>query len=1035
MKLKFKKQKFQDDAARAVVDVFAGQSQFDDWANTQVRPYRGAGVVVATLGSEFAASVWGNVPITLNDNELLKNIQNVQRENNLLPDRRIETIRIGNREIGFEDKLTLTVEMETGTGKTYTYIQTMYDLYEHYGWCKFIVVVPSIAIREGVLKSFQITQDHFAERYGKKCRFFVYNSSRLTELEHYAGDSGINVMIINTQAFNATGKDARRIDMILDSFRSRRPIDVVAAVHPIVIIDEPQSVLGDERNTNRTREMVKKFNPLFFINYSATHREHFNKVYRLDAVDAYQQQLVKKITVKGIHVIGTTASSGYLYLQKINVFTDKNPTATVVFEFISKSSSKISKKVKSFAKGDNLYVHSGEIESYRNGYTISEINALEGFVSFTNGMKIFEGQCTGEVNEDDLRRIQIRETICSHLEKERILYRKGIKTLSLFFIDEVAKYKGYKTDGEEFAGPYAELFEREYEAQVDTIMQEKPLEEDKKYLAYLKSFAHKTGKIHAGYFSIDKKGRAVDSKIKRGESDSDDTSAYDLIMKNKERLLSLDEPVRFIFSHSALREGWDNPNVFQICTLRTGDAEIRKRQEIGRGLRLCVDINGERQDGELLGYHQVHQTNALTVIANESYEQFAKALQDEMAEVIRNRPKEVNPELFDNKVLTNKEKQEIIINAADAARIYVRLEDSGLLKENQLTDDYHRLEPAQKVEKIGQVLDYKYASFSESIVRQLDSVYDVRRSPMVENDRKDTKLKLDRKKFASREFKDLWQKINAKTYYTVAFSDEELITNCVRALNEKLHVTPLQVKIFTGTLSAEDGAMIIEKKKQENFSTPLSNTVKFDLIGAVTGRVNLTRKLVGDILQRIHPQTFEKFRINPEEFIMEAAKLIKAEKATTVIEHITYNKLNEAWNAEAVFVDNEISGFYGKNMVDARKHIYDKLRYDSEIERRFGAELDVAQEVELYVKLPKGFYIHTPMGKYTPDWAIVLKENDIKHIYFVAESKGASLDLQIREIENAKIACARRHFAQINRDDVKYDVVTSFEDLMRKIKG
>jgi len=1026
MKLKFKQQQFQNDAVKSVCDVFEGQPRF-------ARQYlvdQGEG-----MAQLFAQIGFGNQEIHLSDESILKNIQNVQRQNNLPASQRIEKIKVGYAEIGFLKKLVLTVEMETGTGKTYTYIKTMYEMFERYGWSKFIVVVPSIAIREGVLKSFQITQEHFAELYGIKCRFFVYNSSRLTELEHFAGDSGINVMIINTQAFNATGRDARRIDMVLDSFRSRRPIDVVAAVNPIVIIDEPQSVLGEERNTNKTRETLKKFNPLFFINYSATHRENFNMVYRLDAVDAYQKQLVKKITVKGIHIIGATAASGYLYLQKINVFPDKNPTATVVFEYISKSRPGILKKVKSFSHGDNLYIHSGEIESYRNGYTISEINAKDGFVEFTNGTKIYEGQCTGEANEDDLRRIQIRETIVSHLEKERELYRKGIKVLSLFFIDEVAKYKGYKENGEEFAGLYSEIFEHEYDAQVAYILQELPFEEDKKYREYLMSFANKTDKVHAGYFSIDKKGHAVNSVVKRGESDSDDISAYDLIMKNKERLLSLEEPVRFIFSHSALKEGWDNPNVFQICTLRTGDAEIRKRQEIGRGLRLCVDKNGERQDGELLGYNNVHQTNALTVIANESYEKFAKALQDEMAEVIRNRPKEVTPELFTNQTLVSNDNQQIMINSSDAARIFTKLEGTGLIAENQLTDDYHKLEPAQKIEKLSEIVDVKYAPFSENLVKLLDSVYDLNRRPMVENARKNARLILDKQKFGGKEFKELWKKINAKTYYTVSFSDDELIENCVRSLDKNLHVTPLQVRITTGTLSIEDVMMGRVKTTQEILRELISNAVRFDLIGGIAERVNLTRKVVGEILQKIHPQTFDKFKINPEEFIVETAKLIDAEKAATIIEHITYNKLDEVWNAEEIFVDNEISGTYGQNVIDARKHIYDKLRYDSDIEKKIGADMDVANEVELYVKLPSGFYINTPMGKYNPDWAIILKENEIKHIYFVAESKGSTFDLQLREIENAKIECARRHFEKISSGDIKYDVINSFEDLMRKIRS
>ncbi len=959
-----------------------------------------------------------------------------------MPSNKIETL---TSKVEWDDgrkqtvvKPVFTIEMETGTGKTYTYIKTMYEMNARYGWSKFIIVVPSIAIREGVAKSFQITADHFKEEYGKACRYFIYNSTRLNELEQFADDPGINVMIINTQAFNATGKDARRIYMKLDSFRSRRPIDVISSVNPIVIVDEPQSVIGVTGGKNVTRDSLGKFNPLFYINYSATHRENFNMVYRLDAVDAYQRQLVKKITVKGISIQGTTATNGYLYLQRINVFPNKSPSATVVFEYNASSSNGIGKKVKTFVHGDNIYDHSGEIEAYRDGYSIAEINARDGFVEFTNGLRLEQGQVVGDSSEADIRRIQIRETIMSHLEKERELFKKGIKVLSLFFIDEVAKYKYYDASGEQ-KGVYADIFEEEYKNAVELFFSQLPFDEDTDYRTFLER--DEPYRIHAGYFSVDKKGRAVDSDVKRGESESADVDAYDLIMKNKERLLSADEPVRFIFSHSALREGWDNPNVFQICTLRMSSGDIKKRQEIGRGLRLSVNKDGERMDAEVLGTHNVHDVNSLTVIANESYEEFAKALQDEFYEVIKNRPKEVAPTLFDGQVWVDAAGTELSVDGSKAALIFAALNMSGLVKDGQLTDAYHDMAPELRAEKMSEMLgnvDNSLPAYVEQVLQLVESVYDPKKNPIVSDARNKTTLNLDHEKFASKEFKSLWEKINAKTYYTVSFNEEKLIESCVNSLNRQLRVSQTLVVITDGYLSTTKQNTPEMKRligKQVVLEEVAAKNVTFDLIGEIATTTKLTRKTVATILQRIEPVVFKLFATNPEEFIREAIKLIDEQKASTIIEHITYDKLDETWNAEEIFVDATIGGEYGKNVSDAKKHLYDKLRYDSSTEKTLGEELDVADTVELYVKLPSGFYINTPMGKYNPDWAIAFREGSVKHIYFVAETKGDTSELQLREVEKAKIECARRHFSVISSDKVKYSAVGSFAELMKVVNG
>lgn len=1033
MKLRFKHQKFQADATNAVCDVFAGQP--NETRKFLVDQGEDKSATASLLG---ARTGWANPEIHLRDDDILKSLREVQKSQKIVPSQQLEKL---TSKVEWDDgrketvtRPVFTVEMETGTGKTYTYIKTMHELNARYGWSKFIIVVPSVAIREGVAKSFQITADHFKEEYGKACRYFVYNSTRLNELEQFADDPGINVMIINSQAFNATGKDARRIYMKLDSFRSRRPIDVISSVNPIVIVDEPQSVIGVTGGKNVTRDSIGKFNPLFYINYSATHRENFNMVYRLDAVDAYQKQLVKKITVKGIAIKGTTATNGYLYLQRINVYPNKSPSATVVFEINNANSSgAIGKKVKTFVHGDNIYDHSGEIEAYRDGYTIAEINAREGYVEFTNGLRLSLGEVVGDTSEDDIRRIQIRETIMSHLEKERELFKRGIKVLSLFFIDEVAKYKYYDDAGEQ-KGVYADVFEEEYKRAVDLFFQQLPFEEDTDYRTFLeRDDAHR---IHAGYFSVDKKGRAVDSDVKRGESESADVNAYDLIMKNKERLLSADEPVRFIFSHSALREGWDNPNVFQICTLRISSGDIKKRQEIGRGLRLSVNKDGERMDAEVLGTHSVHDVNALTVIANESYEEFAKALQDEFYEVIRNRPKEIAPSLFEGQVWSDNAGNELEVDNSKAADIFVALKMAGLVKEGQLTDEYHDLSVELRTEKVSEVLgriDESLTPYTDNVLQLVESVYNPKVHPIVSDARNKATLNLDQEKFASKEFKNLWEKINTKTYYTVSFNEDKLIESCVNSINRNLRVSQTLVTITEGYLDSTKQNNPEMKKlvgKQVALEEVAAKNVTFDLIGEIAEPTRLTRKTIATILQKIEPAKFKLFSINPEEFIREAVKLIDEQKASTIIEHITYDTLDETWNAEEIFVDTTIGGEYGKNVADAKKHLFDKLRYDSSVEKQLGEDLDTADTVEMYVKLPSGFYINTPMGKYNPDWAIAFREGSVKHIYFVAETKGDTSDLQLREVERAKIECARRHFSKISDNAVKYSAVSSYSELL-----
>ena len=1010
MKLQFKHQKFQADAAKAVVDVFAGQP----YLTPSYMMDRGSGFYQQTLTEEEDFTGWSNQKIVpeLNDRLILEHINTIQRANQIKPSMKLE------------GRFNLTIEMETGVGKTYTYIKTMYELNRAYGWSKFIVVVPSIAIREGVYKSFQVTQEHFAEEYGKKIRFFIYNSTQLTEIDRFASDNSINVMIINSQAFNAKGKDARRIYMKLDEFRSRRPIDIIAKTNPIMIIDEPQSVEGKQ-----TKENLKQFNPLMTLRYSATHKSDsiYNMIYRLDAMEAYNKRLVKKIAVKGITESGSTATESYIYLESINL-SKAAPTATIQFDM--KGATGIRKITRTVSEGYNLYDNSGQMEEYKQGFVVSRIDGRDDSVEFINGIKIYAGDIIGKVSEDQIRRIQIRETILSHIQRERELFYKGIKVLSLFFIDEVAKYKQYDAAGQPMNGSYAEMFEEEYNDVISNL--QIGMGEDD-YMKYLSAIS--ADKTHAGYFSIDKKGKMIDSKVARKETTTDDVDAYDLIMKNKELLLDRNpkkSPVRFIFSHSALREGWDNPNVFQICTLKQSSSDVRKRQEVGRGLRLCVNQDGERMDTNVLG-NDVHNVNVLTVIASESYDSFAKGLQNEIAEAVADRPKAVTAELFIGKIIKDDKGNEQVVDGDTGRAIHFDLIVNGYIdKKGVLTDKYYEDKANGELKVAEEVADS-----TASVIEIIDSIYDSR-AMQPENARSNNvELEVDESKLAMPEFKALWSKINSKSVYVVDFDTDELVRKSIDSLDRKLRVSMIYFKVETGAMeqikSKEELVSGASFVKEESASygnvVAASSNVKYDLIGKLVDETGLTRKAVIQILQGIQPATFNQFKNNPEEFIIKAAALINDEKATAIIEHITYDVMDDKYGTD-VFTDPTIKGRLGVNAMKAKKHLYDHIVYDSSNEQAFATELDTNTNVAVYVKLPDGFYISTPVGHYNPDWAIAFYEGTVKHIYFVAETKGSMNSMQLRLIEESKIHCAREHFKAISNGEVVYDVVDSYKTLL-----
>lgn len=1019
MKFNFKTQQYQTDAVDAVVRVFDGQGFYD-----RTSYIRDTGRIIGSDEHQMQMAMpdeqldmfdpaddmgYKNELVELSDEQLLSNIQILQKQNN---------IKLSSSLIKDLGRCILDIEMETGTGKTYVYIKTMFELNKKYGWSKFIVVVPSIAIREGVKKSFEITADHFMEYYGKKARFFIYNSSNLNQLDNFSSSSGINVMIINTQAFAASMNEAKNVEgrkgdaaaRIIyskrDEFGSRRPIDVIAANRPIIILDEPQKMGGDV-----TQKALKNFNPLFSLNYSATHKKQHNLVYVLDALDAFNKKLVKKIEVKGFEVKNLRGTDSYLYLEQIVLSSKKPPMAKIELEIGYKKS--INRETRILGVNDDLYYESKEMEQYK-GYTISEIDPLRGTVTFINGEIISTGNIVGDVSEMDMRRIQIRETILSHFEKEEKLFDKGIKCLSLFFIDEVAKYRQYDEEGGELLGEYGQMFEQEYLSVLNdyTTLLNTP------YQRYLKATCSDVSRVHKGYFSIDKKtGHSIDSKPKRGSEFSDDISAYDLILKNKERLLSFEEPTRFIFSHSALREGWDNPNVFQICTLKHSDSNTAKRQEVGRGLRLCINQNGNRMDVESCG-ETVHDINTLTVIASESYKTFVADLQADIKTVLYDRPTAATNEYFKGKyVMVNDAQTVIDDNAANAIEFYL-IQNGYVDMERKVTDKYRQEIKTGSVAELPEELK----PMAEGIHTLIQSVYDDSVLKDMFTDGHETKVKDNplNDNFAKKEFQALWHEINHKYAYTVEFDSDELIEKSINHINDRLNVAELQYtttrgtqKVNIGQYDIEQGSMfMMDRAKTEILKHSHTSQIKYDLIGKI--------------------DKLYMFKNNPEEFIKKVAKLINEQKATMIVDHISYNTIDGEYDS-SIFTAEKSTQSFDKAFL-AKKAIQDYVFTDGtaekSVERRFVEDLDAAEEVCVYAKLPRTFQIPTPVGDYSPDWAIAFYEGKVKHIFFVAETKGTMESLQFRDIEKAKISCARKLFNEMSTSKVVYHDVDSYQSLL-----
>ncbi|MDE6666939.1 MAG: DEAD/DEAH box helicase family protein [Clostridia bacterium] len=1018
MKFKFKIQDYQTEAVNAVVKVFEGQA-FNDHVSYLRDLGNQTENVQQTLDNidEDYGSGFGNAPINLTDGTLLSNIRTLQLDNNI---KQSATL---SKPFGVGCRCALDIEMETGTGKTYCYIKTIFELNKKYGWSKFIVVVPSIAIREGVKKSFEVMEDHFFEQYGKKARYFIYNSKNLNQLDNFSASKDIYVMIINAQAFASSLKEgakneaARIIYSKQDSFGSRRPIDVIAANRPIVILDEPQKLGGDA-----TQASIKLFKPLFSLNYSATHRETHNLVYVLDALDAYQKKLVKKIEVKGFELRNLRGTDGFVYLSQILLDPKKPPRARITFEV--NYSKGINREQRIVEVNDNLYKMSAgknmpPLEQYKNGFIVKEIDPINNSVTFLNGITLAVGEVQGDISERDMRRIQIRETILSHFEKEEKLFNMGVKCLSLFFIDEVAHYRQYDENGNEILGDFGVMFEQEY----NDVLKDYADYADTPYIKYLKSIAVQD--THKGYFSIDKKtNRIVNSVEKKGVCD--DISAYDLILKNKERLLSFDEPTRFIFSHSALREGWDNPNVFQICTLKQSNSEINKRQEVGRGMRLCVNREGDRIDGSIYGV-KVHDINVLTVIASDSYKSFVGELQAEIKSTLYDRPTKATIEFFTGKVIKTANGT-YELTEDDATDIFVYLRANGYVSRNGSVTDVYRA--AQEQGNFA-ALPSELEPMGESIHKLIQGIFDEKIMEEIiapANKPKITQNELN-ENFAKKEFQRLWKLINHKYAYSVSFDSDELIEKAIDAINDGMYVAELT---YVRTIGAQGESLDFTEGKTKTTTLKSGGVsgVTYDLVGKICKGTALTRKTVVKILQGIKREAFEMFKRNPEDFILKAIRIINEQKATMIVDEITYNVTEEEPYSSDIFTA-------GKGVIDfnsavkADNHITPYVVVDSDTEKRFAVDLDSNKDdVCVYAKLPRSFKIPTPVGDYSPDWAIAFNEGAVKYVYFIAETKGSMESLQLRKIETAKISCARKLFEKIGSGAVRYDVADTYQHLM-----
>lgn len=964
MKIKFSDSlEYQREAIDSIVNVFEGQNIAQDNFTVSVR-----GAQVGLFENELG--IGNRIDITRED--LKENIHAVQLENALPLTSFVK-----------EKALNLSVEMETGTGKTYVYLRTIFELNKKYGFTKFIIVVPSIAIKEGVYKSLEITQEHFKNLYDNTIyNYFIYDSQKLEQVRSFATSSNIEIMVINIDAFRKSFVDPEKetsaniIHRNNDRLSGHKPIEFIQQTNPIVIIDEPQSV----DNTPKSKEAIASLNPLAVLRYSATHKEKLNMVYKLDSVDAYEKELVKQIEVISVM---PKDSNNNPYIKLVSATSGKSGiSAKVEIDVLDKG--KVKRVAKTVKKGTDL-AQLTDRELYE-GFIIDEIYCEKGkeYITFTtNDILIQKGEAYGDIDQDELKRVQIRKTIEEHLNKELKLTKEGIKVLSLFFIDRVANYRYYDEEGNPQKGKYALMFEEEYRKFI-----RKP-----KYNTLFMDVDIDTAaeEVHDGYFATDRKGKAADTK---GNTQADE-DAYSLIMKDKERLLSFDTKLKFIFSHSALREGWDNPNVFQICTLNETKSEIKKRQEIGRGLRLAVNQEGERVYG--------HDINTLTVMVNESYEDFVTNLQKEMEEEEGIKFGIVDKFIFSSIVYKKEDRSLAHVGAEESEKIWSHL------KNNDYIDSKGNVKEKLKIDLKNNKLQLpeEFKAVEAMVAKKLGRI--VGDLSNIKDGSKKREIHLNKEKFLGPEFTELWNRIKYKTTYSVDFDSQQLIKECVKVIKEDLKVGRSKVEITKAktALAHEDGVTI--KEKSTSFSEINEHNDLPDILTYLQNETNLTRRTIAEIL--VQSGRLEDFKKNPSKFMQEVGLIIKNTLNSFIVDGIKYEKIgNQEYAVQEIFKNEELYGYLTEDIVESKRSIYNYVKYDSNIEKSFAEELEDNDNVKVYAKLPSNFKIDTPIGKYNPDWAILIEKDGEEKLYFVVETKGTDQLSLLKDSEKNKIRCGKAHF-------------------------
>ena len=993
MKLKFIDQEFQTDAVNAIADIFEG-SEFKESVFTidKSKEVQRQGLDIEGKGLSYELGYANK--LTLDDFELLRNVRKIQERNNIL-----KSTDLQGR--------NFSVEMETGTGKTYVYTKTILELNKRYGFTKFIIVVPSIAIKEGVYKSFQITEEHFKMKYDNTVySYFVYDSSKLNRIQTFSTSTNIEIMIINIDAFRKTLSESNVGNIIhreSDRLSGNKPIDLISGTNPIIIIDEPQSV----DNTPKAKEAIQTLHPLVTLRYSATHRQEYNLMYRLTPVDAYQQNLVKHIEVSSVQSDKITAKP---YIKLLSV-SDKDGYSARLEILKKKKDGSLKKEVVKARPGDDLWELSDGVDYYENqNYRIEDIDCFENeeSVTFAEGTVLHIGEGTGEVSAEAIKRAQIRETIDLHIQKEKHYLKKGIKVLSLFFIDKVDNYRQYTDDGHNLKGQYAIWFEEEYEKLINGKYKHVKADHEK-------HFSYSADDVHDGYFSKDRKGNFKDTS---GVTQADD-STYELIMKDKERLLDLNVPLRFIFSHSALKEGWDNPNVFQVCTLVDTKDSMTKRQKIGRGLRICVDQEGNRVNDV--------KYNMLSVIANESYADFAKQLQTELEKEAGYKFGIVEQVSFTDLEITADDGSEKRLTQEDSTKLYKYLKENEYInKQNKVTEKFH-LAINDKTFKVPE----EFEPFSHKIENRIKSLS---REIEIKDANNKVKVSLNKEVYLSDAFKEAFKKIQQKTFYSVNIDIEKFIFDTVEALSRMPIVESEKVRRERSKLDVTKAGVTHDMRIREQSIGDIYEFEKPtypDIIRRLQESTGLIRKTIIEILQRVNKtDRLKEFNLNPELFLRQVSGIINAKKREFMVDGLQYHKSDEYYVMSELFDDRDLFGYRDRNVLDisTEKNVYDHVIFDSVIEKQFAEDAEADESVLVYAKLPHKFRIDTPYGKYNPDWIVVLQSEEEHKLYFVAETKGSSKDKNLRGTEKAKILSGRKHFEVLDTG-VKYELVTALREL------